>query len=59
MAVGAVGAAAVLFGGVWFASFIAAVVLLSSAEYFRMLQAQGEAEGRELAPPEWAIAVSG
>ena len=58
VAVGAVGAAAVLFGGVWFASFIAAVVFLSSGEYFRMLQAQGEAEGRELAPPEWAIAVS-
>lgn len=58
MLVGGLGAYCVLFGGLWFASFIAAIVYVSSGEYFLMLQAQGEAEGRELAPPAWAITIS-
>ena len=56
--VGAIGAGAVLFGGLWFTLFIAAIVYISSGEYFLMLEAQGLAEGRELAPPAWAIVIS-
>ena len=56
--VGAIGAYAVLFGGLWFASFISAIVFQSTGEYFLMVTAQGEAEAREVAPPAWAQAVA-
>ncbi len=56
--VGAIGAYAVLFGGLWFASFISAIVFQSTGEYFLMVQAQGDAEGREVAPPAWAQAIA-
>ena len=56
--VGAIGAYAVLFGGLWFATFISAIVFQSTGEYFLMVTAQGEAEAREVAPPAWAQAVA-
>jgi hypothetical protein len=56
--VGAIGANAVLFGNLWFATFISAIVFLSTGEYFLMVTAQGEAESREVAPPAWAQNVA-
>ena len=56
--VGAIGAYAVLFGGLWFATFISAIVFQSTGEYFLMVTAQGEAEAREVAPPAWAQKVA-
>lgn len=47
-----------LFGGLWFATFISAIVFQSTGEYFLMVTAQGEAEERAVAPPVWAQQVA-
>lgn len=55
---GAVGAYAVFSGGLLFCAFLSCIVFVATGEYFAMLHAEGVAEGRELAPPVWAVNVS-